>query len=517
MLTLKDIFGFDPKSPMIFTTPLFWMFFGVVLLVYQAIYSNIKLRNLFLLIFSIFFYYKSVGYFFILLILTSLIDFAMGWEIYRTNNPFRKKLYIVITLILNLGLLGYFKYAYFFTNILNESFGWHLQPVDYLAAWSNAWTGSTFDIFKIIAPAGISFYTFQSISYSLDIYRGILKPAHNYWDFAFFVSFFPQLVAGPIVRAIDFVPQIDKPYQVSREDFTRAVYLIMGGLIKKVWVSDYISANFVDRVFDSPETYTGFENLMAVYGYTIQIYCDFSGYTDMATGVALLLGFRLAVNFNSPYSAINITDFWRRWHISLSTWLRDYLYISLGGNRKGKFRTYLNLFITMVLGGFWHGANLKFIIWGALHGVALAFHKLWMELTGSSTKTSSGIVKFLSQVLTFNFVAFCWMFFRARDPDQGAWGVDWAKDVTMVWRMLSRIMYHFEPQLVLQQIIAYKTIFIIMLLAYLIHWVKRSKKDTLESWFGRVPDFAKAAIIVAIIIGLYQFKTATQPFIYFQF
>jgi D-alanyl-lipoteichoic acid acyltransferase DltB (MBOAT superfamily) len=517
LLSFSDIFGFDPKHPMIFTTPLFWMFFGVVLLAYQFLYPNPRLRNGFLLVFSVFFYYKSVGYFTVLLLLTAVIDYTMGWQIYRTETRWKKKAFIILSLCLNLGLLSYFKYAYFFANLLNESFGWNLQPVDYLAAWSNAWAGTGFDIFKIIAPAGISFYTFQSISYSVDIYRGHMKPVNRFLDFAFFVSFFPQLVAGPIVRAYDFVPQIDKPYRVSAEEFNHAVWLILGGLVKKILVSDYIAANFVDRVFDSPETYTGFENLMAVYGYTIQIYCDFSGYTDIAIGVALLLGYRLTLNFLSPYSAVNITDFWRRWHISLSTWLRDYLYISLGGNRKGKIRQYLNLLITMLLGGLWHGANLKFIIWGGLHGLALAFHKMWMELTNTKGQPGTGVGRFVSQVVTFHFVAFCWMFFRARDPDQGAWGVDWAKDVQMVWRMLDRMANHFEPQLVLQQVAAYRFIFLIMAAAYLIHWMRPGTKRLFESWFGRVPDLAKAAVIVLIILALYQVKTDTQPFIYFQF
>ena len=502
---------------MIFTTALFWIFFGAVLVIYQFVYPNKTARNLFLLAFSVFFYYKSVGYFCILLILTAIIDYTMGWRIYKTQVRWKKKFFIALSLCLNLGLLAYFKYAYFFTNLLNETLGWQLQPVDYLAAWSNAFTGSHLDIFKIIAPAGISFYTFQSISYSVDIYRGHLKPVNRFLDFAFFVSFFPQLVAGPIVRAIDFVPQIDKPYNVSKQEYNRAIYLIVSGLIKKILVSDYIAANFVDRVFDSPESYTGFENLMAVYGYTIQIYCDFSGYTDIAIGVALLLGFRLTLNFLSPYSAVSITDFWRRWHISLSTWLRDYLYISLGGNRKGNIRTYFNLLATMILGGLWHGANLKFLIWGALHGLALAFHKFWMDLTGTKGREPGGVVRFFSQVLTFHFVAFCWMFFRARDPDQDAWGVAWLKDVNMVGRMLNRMAYHFEPQLIVQQIVAYRFLFGIMLAAYLVHWMRPSTKQTLENQFGRVPDIAKAAFIVLVILGLYQIKTDSQPFIYFQF
>ena len=204
------------------------------------------------------------------------------------------------------------------------------------------------------------------------------------------------MVAGPIVRAIDFLPQINKPYHLSREGFGNAVFLIATGLVKKVVISDYISVNFVDRVFDNPEIYSGFMNLMAVYGYSIQIYCDFSGYSDMAIGIAALLGFKLPINFNSPYKSKSITEFWRRWHISLSTWLRDYLYISVGGNRKGKIRTYINLLITMLLGGLWHGAALKFIIWGGIHGLGLAFHKFWSSLIS------------IKKNMIWNSFSYCW-------------------------------------------------------------------------------------------------------------
>lgn len=499
------LFTYQKNNPLIFTQSTFWLFFGFVLLVYQFIYNQVKARNLFLFAFSLFFYYKSSGLYFCLLIFSTIVDFFLGRWIYHSDSKLKKKLFIVVTLLLNLGLLSYFKYAYFFTDLSNQLFGTNWAAQNYLAFVSNGIFSTQFSIDDIFLPVGISFYTFQSISYCLDIYRGELKPVDNILDYAFFVSFFPQLVAGPIVRASDFLPQVNKPYQLNRDDYSRAIYLIMNGLIKKLLVADYIAANFVDRVFESPLSYTGFENLMSVYGYTIQIYCDFSGYTDMATGIALLLGFRLAVNFNSPYTATSITDFWRRWHISLSTWLKDYLYISLGGNRKGKVRMYLNLFITMVLGGLWHGAHLKFIIWGTLHGAALTFHKGWMTITGREKTKSRGLTRLLAQVLTFHFVAFCWIFFRA-------------ESLEIVRQVLSQIRYHFEPQLVVQMIQAYRSVFIVMLAAYLIHWTPKGLKEYLEEFFAFTPDWAKATIIVVIIIGLYQVKTAAiQPFIYFQF
>src|SRR5205814_1229922 len=205
-------------------------------------------------------------------------------------------------------------------------------------------------------------------------------PSKNILDFAFYIMFFPHIVAGPIVRAVNFLPQIHKELYISKEDFGQAIFLIVTGLFKKAVISDYISVNFVDRVFENPILYSGWENLMAVYGYAMQIYCDFSGYSDMAIGIALLLGYRLGINFNQPYQSASITEFWRRWHISLSSWLRDYLYIPLGGNRKGKLRTYVNLLVTMLLGGLWHGASWNFIFWGFLHGAALAIEKFLKEI-----------------------------------------------------------------------------------------------------------------------------------------
>jgi alginate O-acetyltransferase complex protein AlgI len=501
---LENLFLYDPRRPLIFTNPHFWFFFGFVLLVYQFIYQRTHLRNTFLLLFSIFFYYKSSGFYFVMLLLTTGIDYLMGQLIDKAHSSTARRAYLSVSVILNLSILSYFKYSYFFSGLVNQVLGTSLTPLNVVAMASNQAFSTHFDIYQILLPVGISFYTFQSISYAVDIYRRQLRPVDNFLDFAFFVSFFPQLVAGPIVRAVDFIPQVHKPFALSKEEFNHALFLILKGLVKKIVISDYLSVNFVDRVFESPVNYTGFENLMAVYGYAIQIYCDFSGYTDMAIGVALLLGFRLTLNFNSPYSATSITDFWRRWHISLSSWLRDYLYISLGGNRKGRVRTYLNLMLTMVLGGLWHGAAARFILWGALHGVALAFHRLLTEITHSKQEPK-GLVRFLGQLLTFHFISFCWIYFRA-------------EDLTTAHQLMGQVVWQFHPELALEILSSYPEVFLLMATGYLIHWMRPSTKQLAEQALLQTPDLAKALIIALLIMGIYQARTAQlQPFIYFQF
>lgn len=359
------------------------------------------------------------------------------------------------------------------------------------------------------------------MSYSIDIFRDQLKPAKSILDFGFFVTFFPQLVAGPIVRASEFLPQIHKKYHLTKEQFGAAVFLIMNGLFKKMVISDYISTNFVDRVFTDPQLYSGFHNLMAVYGYSIQIYCDFSGYSDMAIGLAALLGFTLPLNFNSPYKATSITDFWRRWHISLSSWLRDYLYISLGGNRKGKIRTYVNLFITMLLGGLWHGRATSFIIWGGLHGLALAIHKVWMRYVPWA-KLESKWYKFGMGLITFHFVAYCWIYFRARSMET----------VNLMLSQISeQFLYTSQPgaseysnwfsfayQSIRVQVQEYSWVFAIMLLGFVVHWLPQSWKKRCSDLYSSVPDIAKAFIFALVIFIAYQAQSADiQPFIYFAF
>jgi D-alanyl-lipoteichoic acid acyltransferase DltB (MBOAT superfamily) len=504
MFSWKDILLYSENHPLLFTQYTFWFLFSILILFYSFIYKFNKARLIYLMLFSFFFYYKSCGFYFLLLVFSSFFDFYVGNAIFRSKTPGWRKFFVTFSVSMNLSLLVFFKYTYFFIGLLNDNLGTHFQAFNFLAAFSNAAAGTHFDISQIILPVGISFFTFQTISYAVDIYRRKIEPARNLMDFGFFVSFFPQLVAGPIVRASEFLPQMYKPYRLTSDDFGRAGVLILGGLMKKILISDYISSNFVDRVFDNPKLYSGFENLMAAYGYTIQIYCDFSGYTDIAIGLALLLGFTLPINFNSPYKAIDITDFWRRWHISLSTWLRDYLYIPLGGNRKGKIRQYINLMVTMFLGGLWHGAALRFLIWGALHGIGLAVHKFWMQIF--PYKGKPGIFRrFVGWFFTFHFVAWLWIYFRA-------------SDVQAVHSMLDQIIFHFKPELVLPVIKSYKYIFMVMAGGYIIHWFPVKVKDFIKAGYIRMPLPAKGVVIVLVSILLYQVISAgVQPFIYFQF
>ncbi len=501
---LNDFFTYDANAPMIFTRFYFWIFFAIVLSIYSIIYKKKAARNTYLFIVSSFFYYKSGGYFFIILAFTTLFDYAVGLWIDKAKTDIRKKVYLTLSIIMNLGVLAYFKYSYFLIDTINNLFDINLKVVNYLALWTNGVAGTKIDITSIILPVGISFYTFQSISYTVSVYRKKIAPLHNILDYGCFVTFFPQLVAGPIVKAYDFIPQLYKDYSLTKKEFGFALFLILNGLIKKMLVSDYISINFVDRVFDSPLSYSGFENLMAVYGYAIQIYCDFSGYTDIAIGVALILGFRLPMNFNSPYKATNITEFWHRWHISLSTWLRDYLYIPLGGNKKGKIRTYINLFLVMLIGGLWHGAAVRFIIWGALHGLGLTVHKLWINFFPKKEKENQ-INRFISLFITFHFVLFAWLFFRA-------------DSMRSVWSILNQIFWHFNWNMIFEIVVSYKNVFSIILIAFIIHWLPTKIKENYKNTFIAMPIYAKALVVVVIVFILFQLKSSEiQPFIYFQF
>jgi D-alanyl-lipoteichoic acid acyltransferase DltB (MBOAT superfamily) len=295
---IAEQFLYNPEEPLMFSSGFFLFLFTAFLGVYYYLSNSDRPKLLFVTIFSLYFYYKTSGAFFLLLIFAIVVDYTLAGFIYMAKDKAQKKMLLITSIVVNLGMLAYFKYTNFIFDSIIGLTGGQYEPVD------------------IFLPVGISFFTFQSVSYALDVYRGHIKPVDNILDYGFYLTFFPQLVAGPIVRAVDFVPQIHKPTVVTQEMFGRGVFLIMTGLFKKAVISDYISINFVDRVFDAPTLYSGFENLMAVYGYALQIYCDFSGYSDMAIGIALLLGFHFKQNFNSPYQSLNITEFWRRWHIS---------------------------------------------------------------------------------------------------------------------------------------------------------------------------------------------------------
>jgi alginate O-acetyltransferase complex protein AlgI len=479
-----DQFLYDQQEPLIFSSGLFLFLFTGFIAVYTALKDTQKPKLIFVTIFSLYFYYKSSGIYFLLLLLATITDYNLARYIAESQSLMRRRFFLITSLAINLGVLAYFKYTNFFFETITTIQGQEFQHMD------------------IFLPVGISFFTFQSLSYTLDVYRGHLKPVHNVLDYAFYLSFFPQLVAGPIVRAADFIPQIHKPTIVTNQMLGRGVFLIATGLFKKAVISDYISINFVDRVFDAPALYTGLENLFAVYGYALQIYCDFSGYSDMAIGIALLLGFHFNINFDSPYQSKNITEFWRRWHISLSTRLRDYLYISLGGNRKGRLRTYLNLMITMVLGGLWHGASWRFVIWGGLHGAGLALHKMFSQRWEFKNKP---VLNFLCVFVTFHFVCFCWIFFRA-------------SDIPSVVAMLNQIVFNFHAGVFFEFISGYAGVISLLFLGYALHFIPNSITDLVQEKVTDLPLIFKAACIVAVIVIVIQTKSAgVQPFIYFQF
>jgi alginate O-acetyltransferase complex protein AlgI len=383
---------------MIFSQIEFLAFF-VAVFAGNALLPTLRLKHLFLLAASLYFYAYWDWRFCGLLIASSYGDFLIGRRIVASQGDRQRRHWMWASILLNLGVLGYFKYANFFIQSASAAFqtlGWHPQTL------------------SIILPAGISFFTFQKFSYTIDLYRREIPPCKRFSDFLLFISFFPQLVAGPIVRASEFLPQLSEPRPLTAMHCFEGFRQFVFGFFKKVFIADRI-AGFVDYSFDNAAVLSGGTLWLAVLSYTLQIYCDFSGYSDMAIGCARALGYDFRPNFNLPYIATSITEFWRRWHISLSTWLRDYLYIPLGGNRLGKRRTYINLMTTMLLGGLWHGASWTFVFWGGLHGVALAVHKVWLDAIGGELPKHSRALKLTSWAVTMLVVMLGWVFFRARD------------------------------------------------------------------------------------------------------
>ena len=550
---LRNIFLYDKTAPLIFTRFFFWAFFAVVLIGYSFVYKN-KNRSIragYLFLASMFFYYKSSGFFFFILLFSTFTDFFIGKWIYNSKNEVLRKSLIALSVVVNLTLLAYFKYAYFFIDSINMMLGTDLHVINHLALWANEATGTHFNVNQILLPVGISFFTFQTISYSVDVYRRETKPVNNLIDFGFYVSFFPQLVAGPIVRASGFVKQIYEDYHLSRAEFGWAIFMILKGLVKKIFIGDYIAVNFVDRVFSDPIHYSGFENLMALFGYSLQVYVDFSGYTDIAIGVALLMGYRLPQNFNSPYKAKSVGEFWKRWHMSLSSWLKDYLYIPIGGNREGSVFSYIslgiilaiivllagklilvpifagavlvfallarisskvkrqidtniNLMLTMLLGGLWHGASWQFIIWGGLNGIGLVIYKFWRKISPWENR-SNILVNVWRITITFTFITFTRVFFRSESMD-------------VVNGMLHQIGTNMDLSIVPEALVAYKLVFLVMLFGFVIHWLSQKWKDRIMNWFIDSPLWLQAVIAAVVVVIVYQSVSSDmQPFIYFQF
>lgn len=484
MTQLLSLFTFNRDEPMLFTSGLFWVLFLLFLPLYAMLKSRRKQMMLFVIAFSLFFFYKSSGVFFLLLVATSIFDWWVAQFIESSKNRTERRIALSVSLVFSLSILLFFKYSNFVIWNWNALVGGNFQPLD------------------LIMPVGVSFYTFRTISYVVDVYKGKIQPVDDYIEYLFFLSYFPCLVAGPIVRASEFMPQLQHNKPATREMIYGGLFLVMLGIMKKAIFADYI-AQYNNIAFGNPGGYTGFELLMAVLGFTMQIYCDFSGYSDMAIGLGSIMGFNLGINFDYPYRSLNVTEFWRRWHISLSLWLRDYVYIPLGGNRKGQVRRYINLMVTMLLGGLWHGAAWTFVVWGAGHGIALCVHKIskpWLDRIESTRPT-----RFASWLLTFCFVAFLWIFFRA-------------SSFHVAGQVISGIFTDFEWAY-LPVFIARRSTWCIMLaIIYGLHFVPRRVWDKLRDRFIAAPWIVKLVIFIVLIQLVLQFASATvQPFLYSQF
>ncbi|MEW6467275.1 MAG: MBOAT family O-acyltransferase [Bacteroidota bacterium] len=488
---LLEKLAFDPNDRLLFNSSFFLFYFLLVMMIYMFLYRTKLTRVVFFTIFSLYFFYKACGWYVSFIVIAAVVDFNLSNWIYQAETKAKKKALLVFSVIINLGLLAYFKYTDFFIHIINDLKLGHIQPLN------------------LAIPIGISFYTFENLSYTIDVYRGKFKPVSSFLDYCFFLSFFPKLVMGPIVRASDFIPQIRQDIVVTKEDIGKGLYLILGGLFRKVVISDFIYANFVENVFDDPSRHPGVECLFAVYGYAMVIYCDFSGYSDMAIGMAKWMGFDININFNKPYQAANITDFWRRWHISLSSWLRDYLYISLGGNRKGRARTYVNLMLTMLLGGLWHGASWNFVLWGGMHGAALSLDKMWHGLKERMNwrfeLSNFKWGKVMGVIITFHFVCLCWIFFKAK-----TWEISTG--------MLYQIFNNFSASSFMPMVIGYKSVFIIMGIGYLLHFMPSFIEKRAEFSLVRMPMAGRILVLLFYIWIVIQVKQAEPVMpIYLQF
>ncbi|MEX1312310.1 MAG: MBOAT family O-acyltransferase [Candidatus Sulfomarinibacteraceae bacterium] len=466
---------------MIFTEFRFLFFFAVVFVV-RWMLRDLRAQKLWLLACSYLFYAAWDWRFLSLIWISTAVDYLVGLRLGAEHDPSRRRLWVSVSIVANLGILGVFKYFNFFAETLASLLALLGLPVAH-------------DVLDIILPVGISFYTFQTMSYSLDIYRGRLEPTRSVRDLALFVGFFPQLVAGPIVRARAFLPQLASRARLQDVDFRSSLVLFMSGYVKKACVSDNI-APFVDRFFAAPDEFTALSAWTAVLLYAAQIYCDFSGYSEMAIASARMLGFELGDNFNFPYLAANIRDFWRRWHISLSTWLRDYLYISLGGNHGSRLFTARNLMLTMLLGGLWHGASWNFVIWGGLHGVALVAHRF---LTPHRPRLPAAIGAVAGWAFTMWWVNLAWIFFRAADLGDA---VSIARSYIL---LVDNGPRELGPGLL--------WLLVALLVLHLTGFLSRR-----SSWWRALPGWAFAAAWgLAAALALSLIHPAAQPFIYFQF
>lgn len=552
---LQELFSFQHGTDFAigFTQLDFWIFFLGVMMVFSLLHKSVWMKTTFITAVSLFFYFKTSGASVLILSFSIILNYFCGKWINSVPTIAKKRWILIPAIFINIFILAYFKYAYFFTESFNAMFHTKYQALNYFAQWTSGFTGKGSLVDKIIVPAGVSFFTFQSISYLIDIFRKEVEPVKNFFEYSFFITFFPHILLGPIARAKDFIPQIRQPYSLNKAAFSWSVIQIMKGLVKKLIFADYIAGHFVDKIVDSPESYPGFLSIIAMWAYSIQIYGDFSGYTDIATGVARLMGFELFQNFNSPYKARNVADFWRRWHRSLGAWLRNYLYIPLGGNKKGgigtqisiliififlifitqwydlilvymglmwiyvvihyflpQYKIYINrdmnLLITMVVGGLWHGASQNFVMWGAMNGIALVLFNYWKKLSPYEDKTNAFVTAW-KVFITFNFITFTRIWFILQDNNAP-------------YNFLKNIYYQFSltHETFSKAIWTYATVFIILGIAFITHWFPNNWKEKCIQYFTKIPLAIQVVVVSLSVICIYQLLAEeTKGFVYFQF
>jgi len=467
---------------MILTGSLYFVFLAIVFFLYWPL-SRFRLASLAILLTANYFFYAKYDFFYLALIpAASLADYSIGLGLGASKSKPVRRLLVSLSVLMHLGILASFKYMPFL-----------------LATWAGI-AHQQAPHWHWVFPLGISFFCFQSLTYTIDLYRGDGKPIRSLLAHFSAVSFFPTTLSGPITRVLALAPQMEKTGRaLDAAESGKAFYRIGLGLLKKFLIADYLSENLVTRVFDTPNLYAGLECLVAVYAYAAQLYYDFSGYTDIAIGSAMLLGIKLPENFNRPYQALNISEFWRRWHISLSNWLRDYLYFSLPGKRI-RAASYFNLFVTMLIGGLWHGAAWTFVVWGALHGVALAAHHGFRTWRGNPGPSGNRVVRLVSRLATAHFAIFAWIFFRASSMENA-------------WEVLSRIGSMTASLANVSVPIA-----AVLLIAAAAHYFPRQWSDRSVTLFSKAPFFAQAAILAALIVAIqYVAITGAAPFLYTQF
>lgn len=554
MQRLIDIFSFA-QVDLTFSKLDFWLFFFVAMIFFALLHKNKLVRSIYLVAVSLFFYYKTSGLSVFILLFTLLTNYGLGLSIAKQGKVWSKKTLLTIGVVLNILVLSYFKYAYFFTSSFNELFHTKYEVFNLFAYFQNGFaTTGGHDIFeKLLMPAGVSFFTFSSTAYIIDVYRKTTQPVKNLFHYSFFISFFPHLILGPIVRANDFVPQISQPYVLTKEDFGNAIFRILKGIFLKLILADYVAVHFVDKVVDAPDSYPGFIGLFAMIGYSLQIYGDFAGYTEMATGIARLMGFKLMDNFNRPYKSLNNAEFWRRWHISLGSWWKNYLYIPLGGNRTGGFASIftitiififlffitqwyelffaylgfvalyaivlllfpkyknliyrdINLLITMVIGGLWHNPNQNFVIWGALNGLGLVFYNHWKKISPYEA-SNHVIVRIWKIASTFMFFTTTRIWFRVEGKEEPN---------HYFWHMITQFNFNWSDFVLMCT--TFTTPLIITVIGLTLHWLPDKIENKTSELFAKSHFVLQAIISCLFVLGIYQLIADTSKhFVYFAF